>query len=940
MGSAKPSPRLWPLLVLALSSLTALPALQSAPAAAAVPTGFREYIVFSGLDNPTSVEFAADGRVFVAEKRGVIKVFDGVDDPTPAVFADLRTNVYNQWDRGLLGFKLHPQFPANPSMYVLYTYDAMPGGTAPRWGSPGADVDPCPTPPGPTDDGCVVQGRLSRLTVSGNSWTGTEDVFITDWCQQYPSHSIGSIAFGSDGAMYVTGGDGASFNWVDYGQDGNPLNPCGDPPAGVGGVMIPPTAEGGALRSQDVRTSADPTSLDGAVLRLDPATGQALPDNPLAGSSDANTRRIIAYGLRNPFRMTVRPGTSEVWVGDVGWSTWEELNRTVGNDAVVDNLGWPCYEGVPRQGGYDGANLTLCESLYTTGPVTAPQFAWRHGQAVVPGETCSTSSGSSSAGVAIYPGGRYPDDYDNALFFADYSRDCIWVMRAGAGGQPDPTLVANFVTGAANPVELEVGPDGDLWYVDLGGTIRRVGFNAGNQPPLASVSASPTSGSPPLTVAFDARGSSDPDAGDTLTYVWDLDGDGAFDDATGSTASFTYTTAGPVTAAVRVTDAVGASDTASVVITVGETAPVPVIDQPAGTTEYAVGNTVSFAGHATDPQDGTLPPSALSWSADLMHCSAPGACHTHPDLFAQPGVAGGTFVMPDHEYSSQILLKLTATAGGETVTTTRLINYQTVNLTFATNPSGIDVTVGGTTSTTPFTRPAHVGGRVSVSAPATAVVGDVVYQFTGWSDGGGQAHDITVPAAPTTYTATYQPLPGTVLFNDTFEDGDSAGWQVQTGTWSVCRPPGQSLAYCATSSADSVSLTGDTTWADYSVEAAVRMPNDRGGATVIGRAQDATHWYQLQLKRVSGKKRWLLERRNGSTMTTLASGPYGYAANQSYILRLGLEGSILTAWISADGGGTFSRLGSATSTAITGGRIGLRSSESGISFDTVRVIKR
>jgi glucose/arabinose dehydrogenase len=63
------------------------------------------------------------------------------------------------------------------------------------------------------------------------------------------------------------------------------------------------------------------------VLRLDPNTGAALPDNPLASSADANARRIIAHGLRNPFRMTVRPGTSELWVGDVGWGTWEELNR-------------------------------------------------------------------------------------------------------------------------------------------------------------------------------------------------------------------------------------------------------------------------------------------------------------------------------------------------------------------------------------------------------------------------------------------------------------------------------------------------------------------------------------------------------------------------------------------------------------------------------------
>src|SRR5262249_27238422 len=152
---------------------------------------------------------------------------------------------------------------------------------------------------------------------------GSEQVLVEDWCQQFPSHSIGHIAFGPDGALYVSAGEGASFNVVDYGQFGTPLNPCGDPPAGVGGTESPPTAEGGALRSQSLRRPSGPASLDGAILRVDPTTGAALPDNPLYSSADLRARRIIAYGVRNPFRFTFRPGTNEVWVGDVGWGSWE-----------------------------------------------------------------------------------------------------------------------------------------------------------------------------------------------------------------------------------------------------------------------------------------------------------------------------------------------------------------------------------------------------------------------------------------------------------------------------------------------------------------------------------------------------------------------------------------------------------------------------------------
>ena len=171
------------------------------------------------------MRFSSDGRVFVAEKSGLIKVFDNLTDTTPTVFADLRTQVHNFWDRGLLGLALAPNFPTNPWVYVLYTFDAAIGGTAPRWGSVGGTSDGCPTPPGATADGCVVAGRLSRLQASGNVMIGSEQVLIEDWCQQYPSHSIGSLAFGADGALYVSGGDGASFNFADYGQDGAPRQP-------------------------------------------------------------------------------------------------------------------------------------------------------------------------------------------------------------------------------------------------------------------------------------------------------------------------------------------------------------------------------------------------------------------------------------------------------------------------------------------------------------------------------------------------------------------------------------------------------------------------------------------------------------------------------------------------------------------------------------------
>lgn len=266
--------------------------------------GFQDEPVITGLEEPSNFRFAPDGRIFVAEKTGKILVFDNIDDKTPTLFADLRTQAYDTGDRGILGLALDPSFPAKPYVYVLYTYDHILGDPepAPKWGEPNTTGDPCPEP---NPEACEVSGRLVRLTASGDhaveaNGSPLEDVLVEGWCQQYSSHSIGDLQFGPEGALYASGGDGASFSHVDHGQLGEPENPCGDPPN-----------EGGALRAQDVRTPADPTGLNGSVIRIDPETGKGLPGNPMAASADENARRIVAFGFRNPFALSsTRPPTS------------------------------------------------------------------------------------------------------------------------------------------------------------------------------------------------------------------------------------------------------------------------------------------------------------------------------------------------------------------------------------------------------------------------------------------------------------------------------------------------------------------------------------------------------------------------------------------------------------------------------------------------------
>jgi PKD repeat protein len=1149
-----------------------------ATAASTLPAGFQETTVFSGLTNPTIFRFSSDGRVFVAEKSGIIKVFSSLSATTPTIVADLSAEVDNYWDRGLLGMALDPNFPTSPYLYVLYTYDAPIGGTAPTWN------DACPTPPGPTTDGCVVSGRLSRLTLSGNVMVpGSEKVLIEGWCQQYPSHSIGDLQFGPDGALYVSGGDGASFNFADYGQGGGslsgtptPKNPCGDPPGGVGATLSPPTAEGGALRSQSLRRAAgEGVLLNGAILRVDPSTGAALPTNPLYSSSDPNAQRIVAYGFRNPFRFTLRPMTTDLWVGDVGWNDWEEIDRSPNPTSSVLNFGWPCYEGVNPQPGYQSAGLNLCTSLYSAGTATAPYYTYNHAAQVVPGETCATSSGSSITGVAFYTGGSYPSSYTNGLFFADYSRQCIWFMRTGINGLPDPTQISDFAMGSSSPVDLEIGPNGDLFYDDFtGGTIRRITYVGGNSAPTAVATASPTSGTAPLTVQFDGSGSYDPDVGDTITYSWDLNGDGVYGDSTAQKPTYTYSSPGTYMASLKVTDSHGASSTSApitivvsgsgtgtfgttspgaltdaatanykevsqytavagnvtkvtgyvsglastsgsqpvravlyadsggrpgallgvsnevlvpagqpwgwvdfvfpqpvpvqagpiwmgyiaggpetmqmrydsvsnnlaynvnsggyaagasnpfgtptiayfhysiyatytttssnnpptavatasptsgtapltvqfdgsgsydpdvgdtityswdlngdgvygdstaqkptytysspgtymaslkvtdshgasstsapitivvsgsgtgtfgttspgaltdaatanykevsqytavagnvtkvtgyvsglastsgsqpvravlyadsggrpgallgvsneVLVPAGQpwgwvdfvfpqpvpvqagpiwmgyiaggpetmqmrydsvsnnlaynvnsggyaagasnpfgtptiayfhysiyatyttttnTPPAPTIDTPPSTLTYSVGDTINFSGHATDAEDGTIPPSGLTWTLIIHHCPTPGNCHLHY-VQTWTGVSSGSFQAPDHDYPSYLELQLTAVdSQGATASTSVFLQPNTVDLTFASNPAGAQITVGSQSGTAPYTRTVVVGSLQSISAADPQTIGSDVYLFSSWSDGGARTHNITAPATATTYTASY-----------------------------------------------------------------------------------------------------------------------------------------------------------------------------------------
>lgn len=404
--------------------------------------------LYRGLVQPTDIDWSQDGRnLYISQQDGLVRIArDGQLLTTP--FIDIRNQVNGTRDRGLLDIAVHPDFENNPYVYMLFTYDP-----------PEVYNNASHTLAGPDRNGNRA-GRLIRVTAdAATNYTtavaGSEVVLLgsnstwqnfnafanstTDFneppagilpngtnlrdfiASDSESHTIGSLAFGNDGALYVAIGDGTSYNRVD--------------PRSV--------------RVQDI------DNLSGKVLRIDPLTGDGLADNPFFnGDAGANRSKVYQLGLRNPFRIAVDSETGQLYIGDVGWTRWEEIN-SAGPGA---NFGWPYYEGGSgnsvRTPGYDA--LPEAIAFYNSGQsVTASQYALNH-----------ASDGINAIVLgAVYRGDAYPAEFQGDLFFNDLGQGIVRNANLDANG--NVVSVQNFTTGAQIVVSIQQGPDGTLHYVDL-----------------------------------------------------------------------------------------------------------------------------------------------------------------------------------------------------------------------------------------------------------------------------------------------------------------------------------------------------------------------------------------------------------------------------------------------------------------------------------------
>ncbi|MEO8147713.1 MAG: PKD domain-containing protein [Bacteroidia bacterium] len=342
------------------------------------PSNFNPQIFMSGWTDVEGFRFDATGQMYVWEKAGKVWVVDTNGTKISLPLLNISEEVGGWRDHGLNGFALDPNFRTNGYYYLFYTVDrhhllyygtlnynattnTYLNATISRVTRYTANIA--------TNFTTTVAG--SRLVLLGeNKKTGVPLL--------HESHSGGQLVFGTDGSLLVSTGDGASYNLADGGSASGTYYS-----QALADTIITAKENVGAFRSQLV------DCLNGKILRINPATGDGLPTNPYYDGANPRSAksRVWCLGLRNPFRMTLKPGSGStditagnpgvLYIGDVGWSAFEDLNVATGPGM---NFGWPLFEGLTPMSSYQALtvyNQDAPNPLYLTGGCTQQYFQFK-----------------------------------------------------------------------------------------------------------------------------------------------------------------------------------------------------------------------------------------------------------------------------------------------------------------------------------------------------------------------------------------------------------------------------------------------------------------------------------------------------------------------------------------------------------------------------------
>jgi glucose/arabinose dehydrogenase len=565
------------------------------------------------------------------------------------------------------------------------------------------------------------RNRVSRFIANGDyAIPGSEQVLLETDPLAGTIHNAGGLLFGPDKKLYIATGDGA-----------------------------------------DAGTAQRLNSLLGKVLRIN-SDGSIPTDNPYYNQATGPFRSIWALGFRNPFSFAIQPGTGRMIVGDVGGDQFEELNLIERGG----NYGWPLIEG-PRSWQSPPANYT------------DPLYAYSH------------NLGCSVIGAAFYnpATATFPQRYHGKFFFADYCDSYIKVLNPQTG-----LVEETFATATNRPVALQVTPDGSLYVLSRagmgGGSVQdntssnngalwRV-FYTGSGAPF--IYLHPESVTIPLGEPVEFRVAALGQA--PLSYQW-LQNQVPIPGATQPTFSMPAVLMADNGAefSCRVSNNLGSALSQPAILSVtNNQRPLPLIALPTTNARYAAGDTIYFAGTATDPEDGVLPADELVWHIDLHHDD-----HTHPALQQTLG-ADGFFIVPRVGETSDNVwyrIHLTATdAGGLNKTVSRDVLPETTSFLVQSVPAGLPLNVDGKNLTTPAQVISVKGILRVVSAQPYITSGNTTYRFVRWSDGWEDAVYPFFAGDQASVTAIYEALDfaigrGTGLQGQYFERTVAQGFDGQ-----------------------------------------------------------------------------------------------------------------------------------------------------------------